>query len=47
VVPKADLAAEAMRYAAMVTQAPRDVLVRTKAKVRRRANVTQGYTLDL
>jgi enoyl-CoA hydratase len=47
VVPKADLAAEAMRYATMVTQAPRDVLLRTKAKVKRRANVVQSATLDL
>ena len=47
VVPRDQLLAEAMRYASMVTQAPRDVLLRTKAKVRRRANVTQGETLDL
>jgi enoyl-CoA hydratase/carnithine racemase len=47
VVPRADLATEAMRYASMVTQAPRDVLLRTKAKVKRRANVVQGATLDL
>jgi enoyl-CoA hydratase/carnithine racemase len=47
VVPQGALAAEAMRYASMVTQAPRDILLRTKAKVTRRANVTQGETLDL
>ena len=42
-----DLATEAMRYTSMVTQAPRDILLRTKAKVNRRANITQGATLDL
>jgi enoyl-CoA hydratase len=47
VVPRADLATEAMRYATMVTQAPREILLRTKAKVKRRADVTQGATLDL
>jgi enoyl-CoA hydratase len=47
VVPRDDLATEAMRYGSMVTQAPRDVLLRTKAKVKRRANVVQGATLDL
>src|SRR5262245_6007672 len=47
VVPRAGLATEAMRYASMVTQAPRDILLRTKEKVKRRANVVQAATLDL
>jgi enoyl-CoA hydratase len=47
VVPRADLMDEARRYAAMVAQAPRDVLARTKAKIQRRANVTPGATLEL
>jgi len=47
VVPKAELVGEAMRYASMITQAPRDILMRTKAKVQRRAGITQGATLDL
>ena len=47
VVPRAELLGEARRFAAMITHAPRDVLVRTKAKIVRRAGVTQGETLDL
>jgi enoyl-CoA hydratase len=47
VVPKAELASEAARYASMITQAPRDILMRTKDKIRRRANVMQGETLAL
>ena len=47
VVKKSDLATEAMRYASLVTQAPRDILLRTKAKMKRRANITEGGTLDL
>jgi len=47
VVPRAGLATEAVRYASMVAQAPRDILLRTKAKVKRRANVVQAATLDL
>ena len=31
----------------MVTQAPRDLLLRTKAKIKRRAGITQGETLEL
>jgi hypothetical protein len=31
----------------MIVRAPRDVLLRTKAKVIRRANVATGPTLDL
>lgn len=47
VVPRASLLDEARRYAVMVTQAERDVLVRTKAKMTRRANVSHGGTLVL
>jgi enoyl-CoA hydratase len=47
VVPRADLVTEAMRYASMVTQAPRDILLRTKAKATGRANVVQSATLEL
>ena len=47
VVPRAELATEAQRYASMITQAPSDILLRTKAKVKRRAGITQGATLDL
>ena len=47
VVPPADLPAEAERFAAQIARAPRDVLLRTKAKAIRRAGVTAGATLDL
>jgi enoyl-CoA hydratase len=47
VVPTPELVGEAMRYASMITQAPRDILMRTKAKVQRRAGITHGATLDL
>ena len=47
VVPGDQLLDEATRYAAMVTQAPREVLLRTKAKIVRRAGTSQGETLDL
>lgn len=47
VVPAADLAAEAGRFAAQIARAPRDVLLRTKAKAARRSGVTAGATLDL
>jgi len=47
VVSRADVATEAIRYARMVTKAPRDALLRTKAKAKRRANVVQDATLDL
>ncbi len=36
-----------MSVAALVARAPRDVLLRTKAKATRRANVVQERTLDL
>jgi enoyl-CoA hydratase/carnithine racemase len=47
VVPAADLPAETGRFAAQIARAPRDVLLRTKAKAIRRAGVTAGATLDL
>jgi enoyl-CoA hydratase/carnithine racemase len=46
VVPAADLPAETGRFAAQIARAPRDVLLRTKAKAIRRAGVA-GATLDL
>jgi enoyl-CoA hydratase/carnithine racemase len=47
VVPPADLMHEVDRYARQIARVPRDVLVRTKAKVIRRAAVATGPTLDL
>ena len=47
VVPAAELLAEAGRFAAQIARAPRDVLVRTKAKALRRSGITAGATLDL
>lgn len=47
VVPAADLPAEAERFATQIARAPRDVLLRTKAKAIRRSGVTAGATLDL
>ena len=47
VVPPGDVLAEAHRMASLVAQAPRDVLLRTKAKVKRRAAVVVEGTLDL
>jgi len=47
VVARDDLLDEARRVAAMVTQAPRDVLVRTKAKMRARSGVVRAGTLEL
>lgn len=47
VVDRAALRDEARRVAAMITQAPRDVLLRTKAKMSRRAGISQGDTLAL
>ena len=46
VVPPADLEAEAMAFASQISRAPREILVRTKAKATRRAAVA-GQTLDL
>jgi enoyl-CoA hydratase len=42
-----ELATMAAQRAAMVAGAPRDVLVRTKSKMSRRAGVVPGATLDL
>ena len=47
VVQRDALMAEAMSVAALVAGAPRGVLLRTKAKVTRRAGVVQEHTLDL
>jgi len=47
VVPRAELMEAAGEVAAQITRAPRDVLLRIKAKAQRRANVSQGATLDL
>lgn len=46
VVPREDLLEESGRWAAMIARAPRDVLMRTKAKAVRRAGVS-GATLQL
>ena len=47
VVPPGELAAETARVTAMITRAPREVLLRTKAKIVRRAAIATGATLDL
>jgi enoyl-CoA hydratase len=47
VVPPGDLAAEAARLAAQIARAPREALLRTKAKIVRRAAIATGATLDL
>jgi enoyl-CoA hydratase len=47
VVPTGELPAEAARFAAHIARAPRDVLLRTKAKATRRSGVIAGPTLDL
>jgi enoyl-CoA hydratase/carnithine racemase len=47
VVPVEELAAEVTRFTDMIGRAPRDVLLRTKAKAVRRANVVRDNTLDL
>jgi hypothetical protein len=46
-VPTGELPAEAARFAAHIARAPRDVLLRTKAKATRRSGVIAGPTLDL
>lgn len=46
VVPREDLEREALAVASRISRAPRDVLLRTKAKAIRRAGVS-GPTLDL
>ena len=47
VVPVDGLADEVARFTAMIGRAPRDVIMRTKAKAVRRARVVQANTLDL
>ena len=47
VVPGEELPAQAAETAAAIARAPRDVLLRTKAKFVRRAGVVAGNTLDL
>jgi enoyl-CoA hydratase/carnithine racemase len=47
VVAPGDLAAHAMQTAEAIARAPREVLLRTKAKFIRRAGVVAGNTLDL
>lgn len=47
VVAGDELMADATATAALVARAPREVLLRTKAKAMRRANVVQAHTLDL
>jgi enoyl-CoA hydratase len=47
VVPVPELGAEVRRFTDHTVRAPRDVLVRTKAKAIRRAAVATGSTLDL
>jgi enoyl-CoA hydratase/carnithine racemase len=46
VVPREDLEREALAVASRISRAPRDILLRTKAKAIRRAGVS-GATLDL
>jgi enoyl-CoA hydratase len=46
-VPLGELASEVTRFTDMIGRAPRDVLLRTKAKAIRRARVTDRNTLDL
>jgi enoyl-CoA hydratase len=47
VVPPAELMETARQFAAQIARAPRDVLVRTKAKATRRAGIVGDRTLDL
>jgi enoyl-CoA hydratase/carnithine racemase len=47
VVPVDGLVDEVARFTAMIGRAPRDVILRTKAKVTRRARVVESNTLDL
>lgn len=47
VVPPEQLAEETARWAAMIARAPRHLLVRTRAKIRRRAGTHPPHTLDL
>jgi enoyl-CoA hydratase len=47
VVPPDRLADEVARFTAMIGRAPREVILRTKAKAVRRARVVESNTLDL
>jgi enoyl-CoA hydratase len=47
VVPVTELPAAAASFAAQIARAPRDVLLRTKAKAIRRSGVVARATLDL
>ena len=47
VVPPEHLPGEVARVTAQIARAPREVLVRTKAKIIRRAGIAPGTTLDL
>jgi enoyl-CoA hydratase/carnithine racemase len=47
VVPVDELAGEVTRFTALINRAPRNVLLRTKAKAIRRAAVVRDNTLDL
>ena len=47
VVPGGELLAAVAGYTDAIVRAPRDVLLRTKAKVIRRARISSGPTLDL
>ena len=47
VVPGDELMAQAAETASAIARAPRDVLLRTKAKFIRRSGVVSGKTLDL
>ena len=47
VVPLDELAGEVKRFTDLIGRAPRDVLLRTKAKATRRAAVVRDQTLDL
>ena len=47
VVPVDELASEVTRFTDLIGRAPRDVLLRTKAKATRRAAVVRDETLDL
>jgi hypothetical protein len=47
VVAVDELPAHAAQTAGSIARAPREVLLRTKAKIIRRANVVAGKTLDL
>jgi len=47
VVPPERLLDDARKFAGQIAEAPRDVLLRMKAKIIRRAGITPGATLDI